>query len=404
MRLAPIIACLVAGSIAIAEEAWTPREKRILATLRLGAAGPPPPSPSNRVADDPAAAALGEALFFDRRLSGNGELSCASCHLPERYFTDGKVRSVGMQTTLRNAPTVVGSAWSSWFYWDGRRDSLWSQALIPFEALDEMGASRVAVLRVVGADPSYRERYTELFGRAPADVGGIEGHAGPFADKEGKQRWFKLPTPRREAINRSFADLGKAVAAYERTLLPLPSAFDRWVDRLLADGEAAARPLLSAEARLGAKLFIDAERTQCLQCHNGPMLTNGSFHNIGTGNFTGERLDFGRVFGMRAVMLDEFNCLGGYSDAGPDDCQELRFLNTSAHVPLDGAFKVPSLRNVPATAPYFHDGSLATLAEVVEHYRKPPPGAGERHELLPLELSDAEAAALVAFLEALATK
>lgn len=384
-----------------AAEEWSERERRILASLSLASAGELPPSPSNRVADDPRAAAFGEKLFFDPRLSGNGEISCASCHLPERYFTDGLPRSRGMATTLRNAPTVVGSAWQSWFYWDGRRDSLWSQALIPLEAPEEMGGSRIAVLRLIRSDPDYRRRFEEIFGAPPADVAGIEAPAGPFADPAGRQRWHALPRHRKQAIEQSFADVGKAIAAYERRLTPPPSRFDRWVERLLAEGAEAAAPLLSEQARAGARLFIDEARTQCLQCHNGPMLTNGSFHNIGSGNFEGERLDFGRVFGLRAVQLDPFNCLGEYSDAGPDDCRELRFLNTSAHVPLQGAFKVPSLRNVAATAPYFHDGSLATLAEVVEHYRKPPPGSGEAHELRPLAITDADGARLIAFLEAL---
>lgn len=131
------------------------------------------------------------------------------------------------------------------------------------------------------------------------------------------------------------------------------------------------------------------------------MLTNGSFHNIGTGNFAGERLDFGRVFGVRAVLLDEFNCLGPHSDAPPDSCLELRFLNTSAPVPLDGAFKVPPLRNVAATAPYMHDGSMPTLEAVMAHYNEPPRDAGAPHELRPLGLSAIEVARLIAFLRSL---
>ena len=179
------------------------------------------------------------------------------------------------------------------------------------------------------------------------------------------------------------------------------SGFDRYVDRLAERGEAAAVELLTPPEIAGAKLFIDEQRTQCLQCHNGPMMANGGFHNIGTGNFTGERLDFGRVFGLRAVLMDEFNCLGPYSDAKPDECLELRFLNTSPHVPLEGAFKVPSLRNVVATAPYMHDGSLATLEAVMTHYGKAPQRIGRAHELRPLELSKTESEQLIAFLKSL---
>jgi cytochrome c peroxidase len=107
-----------------------------------------------------------------------------------------------------------------------------------------------------------------------------------------------------------------------------------------------AAQLLDAREVAGLRLFIDPARTQCLQCHNGPQLTNGGFHNLGTGTFTGAALDFGRALGIQGVLLDAFNCVGRYSDARSDDCRELRFLSTDAHVPLEGAFKTPTLRDV----------------------------------------------------------
>jgi len=144
---------------------------------------------------------------------------------------------------------------------------------------------------------------------------------------------------------------------------------------------------------------MDAGKTQCLQCHNGPTLSNGDFHNIGTGTFSGEHLDFGRVFGLQAVLIDEFNCLGPFSDARAKDCTELRFLNKRQHVPLEGSFKTPSLRNVAQTAPYFHDGSKATLEEVLAHYNMPPSKnqVGD-HELKALGLTAKELEQLAAFL------
>lgn len=376
---------------------WSERDVRILRSLSLAAMDGPPPDPSNRVADDPAAAALGRRLFFDPRLSRDGSLSCASCHQPERYFTDGRPRSRGLATTLRNAPTVVGSAYQSWFYWDGRRDSLWSQALIPIEAPDEMGGSRLAAVRLVTTEPGYRQAYRDVFGSPPA-LPEVSGHAGPFGAGEVRSAWEGLPEPTRRRINEAFANLGKAVAAYERTLAPPSTPFDRYVARLLTGDEEPG--LLGEPALGGARLFLDEARTRCLRCHNGPMLTNGSFHNIGTGNLEGGHLDFGRAFGVRAVLLDEFNCLGPCSDAAPADCLELRFLNRDPHVPLEGAFKVPSLRGLTATAPYMHDGSRPTLAAVLEHYRNPPASGGP-HELTPVAITDDEAAALVAFLRTL---
>jgi cytochrome c peroxidase len=385
------------GSGSRAVTAWSERDVRILRSLSLAATDGPPPDPSNRVADDPEAAELGRRLFFDPRLSRDGRLSCASCHQPERYFTDGRPRSRGVATTLRNAPTVVGTAYQSWFYWDGRRDSLWSQALIPIEAPDEMGGSRLASVRLVATDPSYRKAYRDIFGSLPA-LPDVSGHAGPFGAGEVRSAWEDLPEPARRRIDEAFANLGKAVAAYERTLEPPSTPFDGYVAGLLAGDEDPGG--LDETARRGARLFLDEARTRCLRCHNGPMLTNGSFHNIGTGNLEGEHLDFGRAFGVRAVLLDEFNCLGPYSDAAPADCLELRFLNRDPHVPLEGAFKVPSLRGLTATAPYMHDGSLPTLEAVLEHYRHPPTSGGT-HELTPVALTDDEAAALVAFLRTL---
>jgi cytochrome c peroxidase len=132
------------------------------------------------------------------------------------------------------------------------------------------------------------------------------------------------------------------------------------------------------------------------------LFSNGGFHNIGSGNFDGANLDFGRVYGIRMALMDEFNCLGPYSDARPRECTELVFLNTDSHVPLEGAFKVPSLRNVARTAPYFHDGRFTNLADVIDYYRTAPaslqPGT---HELLEMTLSEAESLQLVKFLETL---
>lgn len=400
------LACLTVGlfsatAIAIADDAiWSATERRVLASLSLPTPLKAPPSPSNRYADDPGAAEFGRLIFFDPGFSSNGEVSCASCHQPDRAFADGLRISQGIGTTLRNAPTLIGSAFGDWFYWDGRRDTLWSQALIPLEAPDEMGGSRVDAIRRVGAVEDYRTRYTAVFGEAPPAVDRIAPGSGPFGGKEARAQWHRAPAALRNSVDRAFANLGKAIAAYERTLLPEPTPFDRYVRTLLKRGEGAAAEHVSPDAIAGAKLFLD-DRNRCLRCHNGPMFSHGGFHNIGTGNFDGPRLDFGRVFGVRAVKLDPFNCLGPHSDAGPEDCGELRFLNEDAHVPLDGAFKVPSLRSASETAPYFHDGSKPTLRAVIEHYRRPPAATGRPHELEALTLTDREAEQLVRFLESL---
>ena len=374
-----------------------------LASLHLSRAGAPPPRPSNRVADDPAAATFGRLLFFDPRFSADEKTSCATCHRPELAFTDGKARAVGAAGEGRNTPTVLGAAWQSWFYWDGRRDSLWAQALIPFEAPEEMGSDRVAVVRAVASDADYSKRYEALFGPLPApDFKRLPEHAGPFAGPERRRAWIRLNAGDRGTVDSIYANLGKAIEAYQRTLRYRPTRVDRHVDVVL--GREAGPSPLSAEERLGLSLFVDTERTDCLRCHNGPHLTNGDFHNIGTGTFTGARLDLGRAVGLTAVRMDPFNCLGPFSDAEPEECSDLRFLNPDPHLPLEGAFKVPGLRELTRTGPYFHDGSKATLRDVIEHYRQPPFDPTHPHELRPLSLSDAEAEALVAFLRALSAE
>ncbi len=383
-------------------EPWSAGEQQVLASLYLEPSTLPPGSPSNQYADNAAAAALGKQVFFDDRFSANGQLSCASCHQPDKFFTDGLPRGVGMGTTMRNTPTIIGAAFLSWYYWDGRRDSLWAQALVPFEADAEMGSNRMAVVRLVGSDPEYLQLYTRAFGPFPNEVlaADLPRSAGPLGSSEDRQAWHRIRPDMTKVINVVFANIGKALAAYERTLPTPQTRFDQYAAAVLAGKTRSAAKILSAEETAGLALFVDAEKTHCLRCHNGPWFTNGGFHNIGTGTFSGENLDFGRVFGVQSVVMDEFNCTGAYSDAEPDDCKELRFLNRSAHVPLDGAFKVPGLRNVAATAPYMHDGRFPDLKSVVEFYRRPH-AADVMHELPQLDITDREARQLVAFLESL---
>ena len=228
--------------------------------------------------------------------------------------------------------------------------------------------------------------------------------AGPYADAAARKAWSTLRPRQQQWVDRVFANLGKAIAAYERTLVPNVSPFDRL---MAAQGtaQASASRALSDQALAGARLFADVARTRCLQCHSGPLLTNGDFHNIGTGTLSGEALDFGRMFGMQSARLDPFNCLGAFSDAPRDACSALRFLKPDHNGESAGAFKVPTLRNVAATGPYFHDGRFNTLREVLEHYNNPPePGASGAHELVPLGLTNLEIEQLVAFLESLTSE
>ena len=380
-----------AGAIAGVDSAL-PDTHAMLRSLALTALGPLPAQPTNHLADNPAAAALGRALFFDPRFSASGTLSCASCHVPDKAFTDGIAQARGEGQTARNTPDLIGAGYRPWLYWDGRRDSLWAQALIPLEAPLEMGGSRVHMLRQLANEPDYRSRYQALFGALP-DLDGLPQSAGPLGTSAQIDSWNSIPDARRREIDRAFSNLGKALEAFERRIAPVPGRFDAYV--------VGSQPL-SSDEEAGLQLFMDATKTHCLRCHNGPLLTNQGFHNIGTGTFEGAQMDFGRVFGLQAVLMDEFNCLGPYSDGTQDDCGQLTHAPRQ-EVPdeYSGAFKVPGLRNLTLTAPYMHDGRYTTLEEVVEHYRKPPPAARAAGEIQPIEITDAQARQLVAFLKTL---
>lgn len=391
---APVEASTVGG--------WTERELALLESLAIQALPPAPAQPSNRVAEDPLAAELGHRLFFDPGLSRNGQVSCATCHAPDRLFTDGRTTSRGIADLARNAPTLVGAAHSPWMFWDGRRDSLWAQALAPLEAAAEMGSTRLAVVRYVASQPTLAALYTRVFGVLPEQAGSekLVHSAGPFGDRDERAAWQRMSAQDRLDIDRAFADVGKALAAYERLLEPGESRFDRYVAALRRGETGDPAMSLDEEEIRGLRLFIDVGRTLCLRCHNGPLFTNQSFHQVGTGQGLASVPDFGRFLGLQAVLIDPFNCVGAYSDARPDQCRELRFLD-KRHVGGElGKFKTPTLRGLARTGPYLHDGRFDSLGAVLDHYRAPP-GAVDALEITPVELTEDESRALIAFLNGL---
>jgi len=208
-----------------------------LQDLRLDA-GAPAPDPSNRYADDLEAAKLGQRFFFDRRFSANGAVSCATCHVPAKDYQDGLPVARGIGTTARRTMPIVGVAGSPWLFWDGRKDSLWAQALGPLESPVEHGGDRAQDVRLIAG--SYRSEYERLFGALP-DLTGLPEHAGPNATDQRWDAWEAVPATTREGTNRVFANMGKAIAAYERRLRPGVSRFDRYVDAVLrGDAPSAA--------------------------------------------------------------------------------------------------------------------------------------------------------------------
>ena len=349
---------------------WTDADIALLRSLSIDALPSLPEDPTNTVADNQEAAQFGHRLFFDKRLSANGEVSCATCHQPERRFTDGLAKGRGIGTSGRNTRSIVGTAYSPWLYWDGRRDSQWAQALSPLEDPAEHGGNRMQYTRFVSKDPGYRQTYMSLFGPLPdfSDRTRYPERASPLADPYSRAAWQTMAPADRHRVNTVYANIGKAIEAYERLIMPGPSRFDAYVEALANGDDDKVADILANEEILGLQLFIGKAR--CTECHNGPLFTNDEFHNTGMLSFPGDLPDRGRIDGIQKVREDPFNCLGEFSNAADRDCPELTYARTG--IELLGATRTPSLRNLGGTAPYGRKGQQATLADVIEQYNLSP--------------------------------
>lgn len=383
---------------------WTDTERALIQSLSLSRLPPPPLDISNHVSDNLEAARLGQLLFFDSRLSANGKISCASCHRPERLFTDGKTLAEGLDRVDRNAMGLPGVAYSPWLFWDGRKDSLWSQALEPLENPREHGISRVDVARLLAADPDYNEMYSKVFPEHMPEVTLMDlldrerfPDATPLGNEQQQKAWLMMSAEDRELVNRVFSNAGKALAAWERLLVPGAAAFDQYADALGADASVRKPEILDNSAVAGLRLFIS--KAQCINCHNAPLFTNNAFHNTAVLSASGLLPAAGRSEGLRRVQSDEFNCMGPYSDAEPEQCIELRFARGGDE--MIGAQRTASLRNLAATAPYMHAGQISSLEDVIDHYNRAELAVVGHNEAKPLGLRAVEKRQLLAFLNSL---
>ncbi|MBI3152866.1 MAG: methylamine utilization protein [Chloroflexi bacterium] len=379
--------------------AWTEAEAEILRTLWIGSLPELQPDPSNQYGDDTQAASLGEKLFFDTRFSSNGEVACATCHDPEKNFQDGLPRAQGVGTTNRRAMPIAGTAYNPWLFWDGRKDSQWAQALGPLESPVEHGGTRTQYVKLI--QTYYKDEYEAIFGALPdfSDVSRFPEPAAPVSDEIAAANWEAMSVEDREAVTQVYANMGKAIAAYERTIMPGQSRFDQYVKAVLAN-DTAAETILTDDEIAGLKLFIgDAN---CTRCHNGALFTDNDFHNTGVPPIENLPEDTGRTLGAPQVLADEFNCLSKYSDASPEDCSELKFMLSEGEA-LMRAFKPPSLRDVALRAPYMHAGQFTTLEGVLNHYNEAPAAPMGHTELEQLFLSEEQLKQIIAFLKTLST-
>jgi cytochrome c peroxidase len=306
---------------------------------------------------------LGRKLFFDRRLSVNGTMSCAMCHVPEEGFTSNASKlSIGLEgvSLRRNAPTVLNVAWQTKLFHDGREPSLSSVAWSALLHADEMGnPSPDNLLARLRTWPDYASRFEQAFGGAAA----------------------------------SKSTLGEAVAAYLRTLVAGDSRFDQW---RYANRAEALTPL---EQR-GFSVFTGAGR--CTACHTvndqSALFADGAFHVTGAG-FKPQATSISVELAAGVLTTLKLSDLAAFADPRRPD---LGRYDISQQAQDRFAFKTPSLRNVSRTAPYMHDGSLASLEEVVAFYNQGGDDAPGKSPLLtPLNLTVEDQRALVAFLKSL---
>ena len=346
--------CLLAGtSLAAGDVQFTESEVR---TILSHGPWPTPiaTDPTNRASGRRAAVELGERLFFDARLSINGNFSCGSCHVPERNWTDNRVRGVAAAEVDRNTPTLMNARLGHWYGWDGGADSLWAQSIRPILDRRELGATPRHVAELLRKDEELSCRYRRTFGAPPS------------------------PTDDEEVL----VNVGKILAAFQETFETPPTPFDRFRNAL-AKGERVQAGLYSEAAQRGLKTFVG--KGNCSSCHSGPNFTNGEFRNNG---FSG---DPGRPEGLKLARASRFNLASAYNDHPQKAVRPVQ-------EPEAGAFKVPTLRHLMLTAPYGHDGKRETLADVVRHYSEKGSAA-----LPALKLSAAEQTDLVVFLESIST-
>lgn len=393
---------------------FTDEERAILATL--GPLPALPPDPTNAYADDPDAAALGHALFFDARYSGplvvdsdlgaageRGRVSCASCH-SSPAMSDARSMpdnvSLGTNFHTRNAPAIVNSAYYPWTNWGGRFARPWELPPVVAESGLTMNSTRLEVVHHLF--DHYRTEYEAIFGPMEPAIGSDPVRFPPA----GKPRsasgpdgaWETMSAADQQIANRIFVNFGKALHAYMRQLVSRTSDFDRFVA-----GDASA---IDVDAQWGLRVFLGTGG--CVDCHSGPHLSDGAFHNLGVAQ-TGMHVpatDDGRFSSIPPLLGSGLNAAGPFSDDMAAGAVLLAGLTNPPPESTRGQFRTPTLRDLAHTAPYMHAGQLATLEDVVDFYDAGGalPSSGTLDPLVtPLGLSDEERSDLLAFLRALSS-
>jgi cytochrome c peroxidase len=414
-----------AGSATDPDPVFTEAERARIVELSPAALPPPGRDATNRWADDPGAAKLGQRFFMDPAFSGRlldgdndgssttlgfkgqtGKVSCAGCHVPAAGFLDDRTAShqisLASGWSLRRTPTLLDVGQARLLMWDGRRDALYNQPFGPIENPNEMNSSRLFVAQQIAA--RYRADYEIVFGPLP-DLSGLPvidaGSTGCDRPLTGMPTCHGMPgdaaeydalsDAEKDAVTRVVVNMGKALGAYQRLLSCGQSAFDRWVH---GDDAGIGRP-----AKRGAALFVG--KAQCVRCHAGPYLSDQGFHNVGlrpeiVASAFIDLADPGASIGLASAGGDPLNVRGRYSDG--DDGRLIA--PTGAD---EGAFRTPPLRCAGGRPSFMHTGQFRTLEDVVGFFSRGGQIGGYpgTSEIAPLDLSPLEQSDLIAFLRAL---
>lgn len=436
-----LIACLLAGCVKPDGKLSRPEAGRVHRKFEgeaedLTARG-------NEYAKDAAAAELGRHLFFykgftveETRGKDPVPTSCASCHQPDHNFSDARQTSVGASEKVlaRRSPALYQAFNRHFLFWDGRIDSLWAQALLPIEDIDEMGSNRLRVLRKIASEPVLREKYEQVFGALPDlssvpfedawpcgktpprnvptqaeqeeqfDV--VQGQqlgdpsqsstepipiteACPTEQEEWCENWKQIPEGKRVEITKAFANVGKAIAAYETKIRSGNSRFDQ----MRSDVRQTRGRSYSDEEIRGLELFMGKGR--CVRCHKGPDFTDDRFHYLGIIDTKhdkarpGEHLQTSRSNWLEGAFIlyeHEFSCFNAKNYGKPCDRKAMRRLSSGRSVKqiltipagqrvVAGQVRTPSLRNVADNEFWMHNGDQTNaLGFAVGFYNTRPRG------------------------------
>ena len=330
-----------------------------------------------------------------------GQLSCASCHLgqsqDDRRSRPGNV-SLGADYLTRNSPTLINASYYPWTNWAGRFSAQWELPPAVAENARNMNSDRLQIAHFLF--DNHRLEYERVFGPLDPALGSdparFPASGKPKAAGAADGAWEMMAPDDRAVVERVLVNYGKAIAAYLRQLRSGDAPFDRYVA-----GDTAA---LDCSARRGLKLFVG--KAGCIACHSGPTLSDGRFHVLGVPQ-TGDHVpavDNGRFADVPPLLASRLNSAGPYSDDPAQGAMRLQGLSAMPPEEAKGQFRTPGLRQVALTAPYMHNGALATLEDVIDFYVRggtDPAPASEDPLLRPLDLTPSEKADLVAFLGSL---